>query len=107
MIVRSFSWIKHRPFIHLFTHDFSVSRQELVGWLQQQISEQKRIDATTSGAPAVSEAYQGPVQSKDTGNAPEVQLVLPVDTKKQRKQTKQIFLDRGQSRCHLILFPQF
>ena len=29
----------------------SVSKLELVSWLQHQIAEQKRIDATTSGAP--------------------------------------------------------
>jgi translation initiation factor 2-alpha kinase 4 len=29
----------------------SVSRLELVGWLQHQIAEQKRIDAATTGAP--------------------------------------------------------
>lgn len=72
-----------------------VSRSELVPWLQQQIAEQKRVDATTSGVSTLSETAQGFVSSKEAGSSADVQLVLPVDTKKQRKQTKQIFLDRG------------
>lgn len=76
-----------------------VSRQELVVWLQQQIAEQKRIDASTSGTPILSETSQGPVVSKDLGSAPDIYLVLPGDQKKLRKQTKQMFIDRGESRA--------
>ncbi|KAI0051565.1 Serine/threonine-protein kinase [Auriscalpium vulgare] len=76
-------------------NEFDVSRQELVVWLQQQISEQKRLDASTSGAPVLSDISQGTVASKDPETVPEVQLVLPGDARKQRKQTKQIFLDRA------------
>lgn len=75
--------------------EFDVSRQELVVWLQQQIAEQKRIDASTSGTPILSETSQGPVVSKDLGSAPDVYLVLPGDQKKLRKQTKQMFVDRA------------
>ncbi|KAA1478685.1 Serine/threonine-protein kinase [Dentipellis sp. KUC8613] len=75
--------------------EYDISRQELVPWLQQQIAEQKRIDASTSGAPVLSETSQGASSSKDQAGAPEVHLILPVDAKKQRKQTKQIFLDRA------------
>ncbi|KAI0029609.1 kinase-like domain-containing protein [Vararia minispora EC-137] len=75
--------------------EFEVSRQELVPWLQQQIVEQKRIDATTSGAPVLTETTQGPVTSKDPSNNAEVQLVLPGDAKKTWKQKKQMFLDKA------------
>jgi hypothetical protein len=90
-----------------------VSRQELVGWLQQQIAEQKRADLATSAAPSISEVGGGgSLPSKDVSISPDIQLVLPGDAKKHRKQVKQLFLDRGLSynsifRCpsvtHLIL----
>lgn len=38
---------------------------------------------------------QNVIPNKDVAGSADVQLVLPVDTKKQRKQVKQIFLDRG------------
>lgn len=79
----------------LITSSGSVSRQELVGFLQQQIVEQKRIDKTTAGASVLSENLHGLLPSKDTQDTPDVQLLLPTDAKKQRKQTKQLFLDRG------------
>ena len=76
----------------------AVSRQELVPWLQNQIAEQKRIDIATSGAPVVSHSIHSiqhpPASGKDTSD---LQLLLPADTKKQRKQVKQLFLDRGRS----------
>ncbi|KAI0320013.1 hypothetical protein OF83DRAFT_1275377 [Amylostereum chailletii] len=75
--------------------EYELSRQELVPWLQQQIAEQKRVDTTTSGAPVLAETSQGPISSKDPGNNPDVQLVLPGDAKKQRKQTKQLFMDKA------------
>jgi eukaryotic translation initiation factor 2-alpha kinase 4 len=77
---------------------FSVSRSELVLWLQDQIAEQKRIDAETSGPLIQSEHSQGPARSKWSGPMPDVQLLLPGDTRKQRKQTKQIFLEKGENR---------
>lgn len=73
-----------------------VSRPELVPWLQEQILEQKRIDAETSGTTLL-ENSQGPVRSKPSGPMPDVRLVLPGDSKKQRKQTKQIFLEKGEN----------
>lgn len=75
-----------------------VSRPELVPWLQEQVAEQKRIDAETSGTGFLSEHSRGPARSKWSGPAPEVQLLLPGDARKQRKQTKQIFLEKGKIR---------
>lgn len=86
---------------------YVVSRQELVGHLQQQIAEQKRIDLSTSGIPIQSDVYQlqNIIASKDTPGNTDVQLLLPGDTKKQRKQVKQIFLDRGANkRSHYCSF---
>jgi eukaryotic translation initiation factor 2-alpha kinase 4 len=71
-----------------------VSRQELVGWLQHQIADQKRLDATTSGAQNVLETPPNFPVIKDTAVIPEVHLVLP-DQKKQRKPVRQIFLDKA------------
>lgn len=90
MKVRGFklSWIctEHRRL---------VSRQDLVGWLHQQITEQKRIDSSTSGTISYPAAIPASFSGKDTSGGSDVQLLLPVDTKKQRKQVKQILLDRG------------
>ncbi|KAF8186819.1 hypothetical protein BJ912DRAFT_1022739 [Pholiota molesta] len=44
--------------------------QELVSWLQHQIAEQKRIDATTSGAPALNEPSLHVPVIKDTATNP-------------------------------------
>lgn len=86
------------PHVVLFSSSSVVSKQELVPFLVQQISEQKKVDATFSGAPlvAVTEGAQALVASKDAAS-PEVQLVLQSDAKKQRKQTKQMYMDRGKS----------
>lgn len=75
-----------------------MSRQELVGWLQTQIAEQKRIDATTTGAPNPLSETSPDINAtpKDSGFSSEVQLVLP-DTKKRGKQIKQIFTEKGRS----------
>jgi hypothetical protein len=78
-----------------------VSRPELVPWLQEQIVEQKRIDAGTSGTTTLPEHSHGLARSKSSGPIPDVQLVLPGDARKQRKQTKQIFLDKGETACRL------
>jgi translation initiation factor 2-alpha kinase 4 len=78
------------------SHRLPVTRQELVSWLQQQIAEQKRIDASTCGAMRFSDVgTTHPVPSKEVVAASAVQLLLPVDAKKQRKQVKQLFMDRG------------
>ena len=73
----------------------AVSRQELVPWLQERISEQTRIDLGTSGVPSLQIDMSSPVLPKEQSTQFDVQLLLPGDAKKQRKQTKQIFLDRG------------
>ncbi|KAJ6593628.1 kinase-like domain-containing protein [Mycena capillaripes] len=76
--------------------EYELTRQELVSWLQQQIAEQKRIDASTSGALRFSDlGTTHPVPSKEVAEASSVQLLLPVDAKKQRKQVKQLFMDRA------------
>lgn len=72
-----------------------MSRQELIGWLQQQIVEQKRIDASTSGVPLHPDNPQAPSIGKDIAVMSDVQLLLPIDAKKQRKHVKQLFMDRG------------
>jgi len=76
--------------------EYELTRQELVSWLQQQIAEQKRIDASTCGAMRFSDVgTTHPVPSKEVVAASAVQLLLPVDAKKQRKQVKQLFMDRA------------
>ncbi|KAG1849257.1 kinase-like domain-containing protein [Suillus subluteus] len=77
---------------------YEVSRQDLVGWLQHQIAEQKRVDLATSGSSAYPDTLVVPVPSKDA-SAPEVHLILPVDTKKQKKHVKQMLLDRAYERA--------
>ena len=73
----------------------SVSKIELVSWLQHQIAEQKRIDATTSGAPGLSEPTVHVPAAKELATNPLVQVVLP-DPKKQRKSnTKSLFENKG------------
>ncbi|KAL4251194.1 non-specific serine/threonine protein kinase [Abortiporus biennis] len=75
--------------------EYEVSRQELVPFLHQQIAEQKRIDASLSGVDAVSEGLPGSTSTKEVASSADVHLILPGDAKKQRKQTKQMFLDRA------------
>ncbi|KIJ60152.1 hypothetical protein HYDPIDRAFT_139699 [Hydnomerulius pinastri MD-312] len=78
--------------------EYEVSRQDLVGWLHQQISEQKRIDSSTSGASSYPDILQSTPSGKENSGGSDVQLILPVDTKKQRKNVKQILLDRAYER---------
>ncbi|KAF8625130.1 hypothetical protein AX15_005537 [Amanita polypyramis BW_CC] len=76
--------------------EYELSKQELVGWLQQQIAEQKRIDLSTLGVQSRSEVLSSSAPTKEAVHPPsDVQLILPVDAKKQRKQVKQLFLDRA------------
>jgi translation initiation factor 2-alpha kinase 4 len=72
-----------------------VSRAELVGWLQHQIAEQKRIDLSTYGTGAAWESTPTASSSKDAMATPDVQLVLPADVKKQRRSVKHMLNDRG------------
>jgi eukaryotic translation initiation factor 2-alpha kinase 4 len=92
--------------VHPFSPLNSVSKPELVPWLQEQIAEQKRIDAETSGTTVtiLPENSQGPARSKSSGPVPDVQLVLPGDIRKQRKQTKQIFFEKGENHFVDCLF---
>lgn len=84
----------------------SVSRQELVGWPHNQIAEQKRLDAATSGAPMLIDGPHIPLPSKETAISSNIQLLLPVDAKKQRKQVKQLFYDRGKLPPHDAVLRQ-
>ena len=81
-----------------------MSRAELVPFLQQQIAEQRRIDMSIAGTPNIAEGPSTAVLGKETAGAPDVQLVLPGDAKKQRKFTKQMFLDRG---LHVSVFLSY
>lgn len=54
-----------------------------------------RIDSSTSGTIGYPSAIPASFGGKDTSGGGDVQLLLPLDTKKQRKQVKQILLDRG------------
>lgn len=64
--------------------------------MQQQIAEQKRSDVSTCGALRFSDiAPTHPVPNKENVAACTVQLLLPVDIKKQRRTVKQLFMDRG------------
>ncbi|KAL0961127.1 hypothetical protein HGRIS_006101 [Hohenbuehelia grisea] len=74
--------------------EYDLTKQELVGWLQHQISEQKRVDLSSSGAPLLGDAPPTAAPAKESLVSTDVQLLLPVDTKKQRK-TKNMFMDRA------------
>lgn len=66
-----------------------------MSWLQHQIGDQKRIDATTSGAPGLNEPTVHVPVAKELATNPLVQVVLP-DPKKQRKSnTKSLFENKG------------
>ncbi|KDQ55313.1 hypothetical protein JAAARDRAFT_37347 [Jaapia argillacea MUCL 33604] len=87
--------VQHKE--HLKGTVYEVTRQELVNWLQQHISEQKCVDASTSSIATVAENPQviPDALRRESSSAPDVQLLLPGDTKKQRKQAKQLFTDRA------------
>ncbi|KAG2024094.1 STE/STE20/YSK protein kinase [Coprinopsis cinerea AmutBmut pab1-1] len=75
--------------------EYDLSRAELVGWLQHQIAEQKRIDLSTYGTGAAWESTPTASSSKDAMATPDVQLVLPADVKKQRRSVKHMLNDRA------------
>ncbi|KZT06721.1 Serine/threonine-protein kinase [Laetiporus sulphureus 93-53] len=75
--------------------EYEVTRQELVPFLYQQLMEQKRIDLSISGVSTVTEAPLCVSASREATSGSDVQLVLPGDTKKKNKHTKQMFLDRA------------
>ncbi|OSC98901.1 Serine/threonine-protein kinase [Trametes coccinea BRFM310] len=72
-----------------------VSPNELVSFLQQQIAEQKRIDATTSGAAATLENPQAQAVAEKPSITGDTLVVLPGDIKKQRKGTKTVMLNKA------------
>ncbi|THH28609.1 hypothetical protein EUX98_g5583 [Antrodiella citrinella] len=74
--------------------EYEVSRQELVPFLHQQLVEQRRVDTSLSGVSAIIEGPLSTVASKEAAAPEDIHLVLPADAKKQRKHTKQMFLDR-------------
>ncbi|KAJ3758340.1 kinase-like domain-containing protein [Lentinula raphanica] len=81
--------------------EYEVSKSDLIGWLQHEIGEQKRIDTTTACTPASSRhgvlsiSQIGRSNTAVPPGSSDVQLCLPQETKKQRRQVKQMFLDRG------------
>ncbi|KAJ3727200.1 kinase-like domain-containing protein [Lentinula guzmanii] len=81
--------------------EYEVSKADLIGWLQHEIGEQKRIDSTTVCTPASSRLGVSSISQigRSTAVLPpgssDVQLCLPQETKKQRRQVKQMFLDRA------------
>jgi len=76
----------------------SVTRHDLVPWLQERIAEQKRIDSVTSGAERL--LQDGAPPSAAPPSARDVQLLLPGDLKKGKAGPKQMFSDRGLIRFH-------
>ncbi|KAI8973080.1 Serine/threonine-protein kinase [Trametes punicea] len=72
-----------------------VPPNELVSFLQQQIAEQKRIDATTSGAASTLENPQVSSVIKEPSPVAETLVVLPGEIKKQRKGTKTVMLNKA------------
>ncbi|KAI5119391.1 hypothetical protein M0805_005934 [Coniferiporia weirii] len=80
--------------------EYEISRQELVPWLQQQITEQKKIDGASSGVTGLPSdvAPSSMIPTKDNGSNVDLQLILPgegTSLKKQRRTTKQLFLERA------------
>ncbi|TFY68401.1 hypothetical protein EVJ58_g1031 [Rhodofomes roseus] len=75
--------------------EYEVSRHELVPFLQQQLLEQNKIDASISGVSAVAESTPVSNGTKEPVGRADVQLILPSDTKKRAKYTKQMFMDRA------------
>lgn len=70
-----------------------MARRDLVQWLQERISEQKRIDAATSGVehPLQDSAHPSAIPP----TARDVQLLLPGDSKKGKAGPKHMFSLRG------------
>ncbi|KDQ25175.1 hypothetical protein PLEOSDRAFT_1066383 [Pleurotus ostreatus PC15] len=74
--------------------EYDVTRLELVPWLLHQISEQKRVDLSTSGARMFTDITQNNISSKDVATSSDVQMVLPGDAKKM-KSLKNMYIDRA------------
>ncbi|KAI0635341.1 Serine/threonine-protein kinase [Trametes polyzona] len=72
-----------------------VLPNELVPFLQQQIAEQKRVDAATSGAAVIENGQPQPLAKEQSSSTGEVLMVLPGDVKKQRKGTKTVLLNKA------------
>ncbi|KAL5519904.1 hypothetical protein ACEPAG_1564 [Sanghuangporus baumii] len=81
--------------------EYEISKQDLIPWLQHQISEQKKIDSVQSGViPLSSDMTTSPTATNVKENAAnaDLQLILPgegTSIKKQRKTTKQLFFERA------------
>lgn len=75
-----------------------MARHDLIPWLQERITEQKKIDAATSG---VERPLQDSAQSSTIlPNTRDVQLLLPGDLKKGKAGPKHLFSDRGLTSFH-------
>uniref|UniRef100_A0A0W0FQ29 non-specific serine/threonine protein kinase n=1 Tax=Moniliophthora roreri TaxID=221103 RepID=A0A0W0FQ29_MONRR len=77
--------------------EYDVSSPDLVSWLQHEIAEQKRIDLTTAEAPLFSHRLGDSTSGAShlVNNQVDVQSILSHDTKKQRKQVRQILMERA------------
>ncbi|THH07416.1 hypothetical protein EW145_g3398 [Phellinidium pouzarii] len=81
--------------------EYEIPKQDLIPWLQQQIAEQKKIDAASSGVTAVAPEMvtSSIMPTKESTSHADIQLILPgegTNLKKQRKTTKQLFHERGE-----------
>ncbi|KAI0354133.1 Serine/threonine-protein kinase [Trametes cingulata] len=88
-------WPAYRVKSVLKGTETEVPPNELVPFLQQQIAEQKRIDATTSGAANVENTPAQTAAAKELTTTGEVLVVLPGDIKKQRKGHKTMMLNKA------------
>ena len=80
-----------------------VQLPDLVSYLQQHIAEQKRYDVTLSGRQTSVESAQIQPAPKDIVPSSDTLVVLPNDTKKQRKGTKGLYSNKGTSSSVLCI----
>lgn len=82
-----------------------TTKQDLVTTLQHLIHEQNRIDIGTSGVSnnvEITSPIKETVAQASTNTSVPLQMVLPGDVKKIRKQTKQLFTDKGETIVQLF-----
>ncbi len=87
------------------SHLEQATKQDLVTTLQHLIHEQNRIDIGTSGVSnnvEITSPIKETVAQASANTSVPLQMVLPGDVKKIRKQTKQLFTDKGESIVQLF-----
>jgi len=81
--------------------EYDVSRQDLPNWLLHQLAEQKRVDLATAGVGTATltdlQTSSNLPAPKEAPSAVDIQILLPPEGihKKQRKQTKQIYMAKA------------